>query len=557
MANENELNGARIWLSGSLPEEGESTREERERILQFVRVFAREVFARGGHIVHGSADQFTEVLLDEAKHDRRRDRLTLAISRFFSKHQERTLQLWRELAVVQETPEVLDAKEPSLEELRRWMVSRCDAIVVVGGKWWRARGREGPGLTAGVPNELRMAQERGLPCFLLAGLGGVAQQFRRNGPDIFAELKNGWDAAQNLAFAERSDEGLPRDICDQLARLPLVRGTGSDGAAFRILALDGGGVKGAFTAAVLAEWEAQTGLVISDHFDLIAGTSTGGIVAIALGLGLRPKEILQFYQERGKKIFPMTSVTSRWRHGLQWLFQPKFNQGTLLAEIELALYRGGDRKQLGDSKCRLLIPAYHTVSGQTDVFRTPHSTESPHAGDLDAAFVALATASAPTYFRAAKVQGKVAGNYYLDGGVWANTPTLAAIVEAVCVLKRPMDRLDVLSIGTTDEPFHTSRQTVAGLGGWVWRQAILKLLMQAQQHSVVKLTGQLLGAPRLLRVNEITRPGSYSLDDPTKVSELVQLGSQAAKDEEVLRQVRSRFLNGRTALPWRTETGSK
>ena len=65
------------------------------------------------------------------------------------------------------------------------------------------------------------------------------------------------------------------------------------------------------------------------------------------------------------------------------------------------------------------------------------------------------------------------------------------------------------------------------------------------------------GAPRLLRVNEITRPGSYSLDDPTKVSELVQLGSQAAKDEEVLRQVRSRFLNGRTALPWRTETGSK
>ena len=163
MADENELNGARIWLSGSLPEESESTGEERQNILNFVRVFAREVFARGGHIVHGSANQFTEVLLDEAKQDKRRDRLTLAISRYFSKDQEWTLQLWREVAVVQETPEVQAAKEPSLEELRRWMVSRCDAIVVVGGKWWRAPGREGPGLTAGVPNELRMAQERGLP----------------------------------------------------------------------------------------------------------------------------------------------------------------------------------------------------------------------------------------------------------------------------------------------------------------------------------------------------------------------------------------------------------
>ena len=72
------------------------------------------------------------------------------------------------------------------------------------------------------------------------------------------------------------------------------------------------------------------------------------------------------------------------------------------------------------------------------------------------------------------------------------------------------------------------------MGGW--GLTLFHLLMQAQQHSAVKLTGQLLGAPRLLRVNEITRPGSYSLDDPTKVSELIQLGSQAAKDEEVLRQ---------------------
>jgi patatin-like phospholipase/acyl hydrolase len=73
---------------------------------------------------------------------------------------------------------------------------------------------------------------------------------------------------------------------------------------FRILSLDGGGIKGAFTAAVLAEWEKQMRLVIADHFDLIAGTSTGGIIALALGLGLRVAEILDFYQKEGPKIFP-------------------------------------------------------------------------------------------------------------------------------------------------------------------------------------------------------------------------------------------------------------
>jgi patatin-like phospholipase/acyl hydrolase len=73
---------------------------------------------------------------------------------------------------------------------------------------------------------------------------------------------------------------------------------------FRILSLDGGGIKGAFTAAVLAEWEKRTGRVIVDHFDLIAGTSTGGIIALGLGLGLPAGEILEFYEKQGPKIFP-------------------------------------------------------------------------------------------------------------------------------------------------------------------------------------------------------------------------------------------------------------
>jgi len=71
----------------------------------------------------------------------------------------------------------------------------------------------------------------------------------------------------------------------------------------QILAIDGGGIKGVFPAAFLAKIEETTGKRIVDHFDLIVGTSTGGIIAIGLALGLPASEILQFYESYGPKIF--------------------------------------------------------------------------------------------------------------------------------------------------------------------------------------------------------------------------------------------------------------
>src|SRR5438270_11791536 len=73
-------------------------------------------------------------------------------------------------------------------------------------------------------------------------------------------------------------------------------------AVFRILSLDGGGIMGAFTASVLATFEEATGKKIVDHFDLITGTSTGGLIAIALGLGASAEKVCNFYTERGPAI---------------------------------------------------------------------------------------------------------------------------------------------------------------------------------------------------------------------------------------------------------------
>jgi hypothetical protein len=127
---------------------------------------------------------------------------------------------------------------------------------------------------------------------------------------------------------------------------------------------------------------------------------------------------------------------------------------------------------------------------------------------------------------------------------------MAAVVEATCFLRIPLERIDVLSVGTTEEPFTVRKQTKAGLIGWLWKKKILDLLMNVQQESSLKLTRHLLGEPRFLRVNTMTMPGSYKLDSPQEIEELADLGQQTALQTETLGPVKSRFLNEVSVAPW-------
>jgi len=547
------LAGARVWLSGAIPETEGITETQRDAILDFVRRFARRVFERGGHIIHGSHPSFTPTLLKEARSYQerggRKDCLILAVSRYWSKYPNQAPpEEWRKVAIVYETPEASGerARDESLELLRKWMVSRCDAIVVVGGKWWQSvAGR------AGVPLELGLGIQRGIPCFLLGGLGGAARDFVVQHPEVLTQLKNGLDQSVNREISTKQDVGsLAEEVCIQLERLPLVRGRGSDGVSFRILALDGGGLKGAFTASVLATWEKQTGLRIIDHIDLIAGTSTGGILAIGLGLGLSGQEMLDFYRQRGPVIFPVMRLRGRAFHTARHVVIPKYSQTILLRELETAFSRSGNRPRLKDSRCRLVIPAYHAVGGVSHLFRTPHHPDLTADADTEAAHAAMATAAAPTFFSAAKIANMVAESSYFDGGVWANSPAMAAIVEATCFLRVPLERVDVLSVGTTEEPLTFRKQTRAGVIGWLRKKRILDLLMNVQQESSLKLARHLVSDARFLRVNRVTAPGTYRLDGPKEIGELADLGNLEALRTEVLGQVKSRFLNGVSVTPW-------
>jgi patatin-like phospholipase/acyl hydrolase len=222
----------------------------------------------------------------------------------------------------------------------------------------------------------------------------------------------------------------------------------------------------------------------------------------------------------------------------------------LRRELAGAYHQDGKRKVLADSACRLVVPAYDAVGGVCHVFRTPHHELLTADRNTDALDVALATAAAPTYFSSAVVNNLVSNASFFDGGVSANCPAMAAIVEAVCYLGVPLDRIDVLSIGTTEEPFTVKNKAQAG---WArWGRTLIDLLMNAQVDSSVRHAQLLVGEPRFLRLNTVTKPGMYALDGSKEIEDLITLGNRRASDPEILSQVKSRFLNGICSMDWRS-----
>lgn len=162
------------------------------------------------------------------------------------------------------------------------------------------------------------------------------------------------------------------------------------GDRFQILSLDGGGLRGMFSAAVLARLEEDLDVHVTDHFDLIAGTSTGGIIALGLGLGLTPRQILEFYTDHGPLIF---RDRSRLRP-LRQLLRAKYAAGPLRAALTDVL---GERT-FGESTKRLLITSYNIGADDVYLFRTPHLATLTRDWRERAVDVALATVAAPTYY---------------------------------------------------------------------------------------------------------------------------------------------------------------
>ena len=313
-----------------------------------------------------------------------------------------------------------------------------------------------------------------------------------------------------------------------------------DREAFRILSVEGGGILGAFAAGALAEIETLSGRRIVDHFDLISGTSTGGIIAIGLAMGLPASQICQFYVEHGQEIFPDVGFFSRRIATFRHLMKPKYVTDHLESLLQSILVdEGGEPLLLGNARTRLLVPAYDGLSGRIYLFKTAHHSRFVRDISIPAAQVALATAAAPTYFEAARIKEHAAS--YLDGGVWANCPALAAVVEATCFLDQSLDRIEVLNVGTTTEPFNAIRKARSGI--WGWNRNLITLFMMSQAEASRAMAGLLVNG-NLTDINYISRNGEFSLDDSSRIQDLVGLGRSEAAKRKIMDPVMQRFLNG-------------
>lgn len=265
---------------------------------------------------------------------------------------------------------------------------------------------------------------------------------------------------------------------------------------FRILSIDGGGIRGIFPAKFLADIEAvltERGYAktqIRDHFDLICGTSTGGIIAIALSLGIPAGDIHRLYMENAGKIFGNKRYLGQLRNAsyerteLERLIREKFRMPD------------GTDARLEDCKTPVCIPIYDLMQGKPSVLKSRYHADFVRDYHIPAYQAALATSAAPTYFNpycgtytGGSGKSEIFTNK-VDGGVFANNPALLGIVEAQKAFGRELHELSVLSIGTGHQKFADAcAREKWGLLYWFFkkRRPLIELFMQGQSQQVQNL----------------------------------------------------------------------
>lgn len=288
--------------------------------------------------------------------------------------------------------------------------------------------------------------------------------------------------------------------------------------------MDGGGIRGVYTAAVLAEFEQQIGRPLFNYFDLIVGTSTGGILAIGLGLGIPAEKLLTFYRDNGPLLFEQTGV--KIVDTILHASGPKYDSNKLYAALKSVL----DDSKFGDAKRPLVIVSYNVSRDGPHLFKS-HGEKLEHR-TLEAAQVALATSAAPTYFRSVEIDLVEHGvtQTFVDGGVWANCPTLVGITEAVSpefAHQRKLEDLYVLSVGTTYAPFkHKPVHDNAGFARW--GKDLVTLVGSAQQAGAWGTTCKMLGKSHCLRITTETDKG-IELGDVSRIKDLDAWGREEAR----------------------------
>jgi hypothetical protein len=264
---------------------------------------------------------------------------------------------------------------------------------------------------------------------------------------------------------------------------------------FKILSIDGGGIKGLYSSTILEHLESKFGGHCSDYFDLLCGTSTGGLIALGLSLRMPATEISKIYVEHGKIIFPRRS----WLGGMirQTFWSGKFSDDPLKKVLNNVF----GEQTISESNNLLCVPSYSFTDARPWIFKFDHK-EGKLDRDNKAKYidVALATSAAPTYFPLAEI-GYYDYKQFVDGGVWANNPSLIGLIEALTYFvgdSREYDSIQILSVSslnnTSGKPIGLNRKR-----SFVhWRNDLFETSMIGQSnftHYFLSRLHELTGIP--------------------------------------------------------------
>ena len=295
---------------------------------------------------------------------------------------------------------------------------------------------------------------------------------------------------------------------------------------FHILSLDGGGTRGIYSAHVLANLEMRIGTPIRDKFHLIAGTSTGAIVAGAAAIGIPLKKVVELFEQQALQIFP----SNRLRWGI---FRSRYSQKPLEEVIRSCL----PDITLGEISTPLIITSSNIAAGGVHVFKSRYLADlgEPYVRDGTISLIEaiLASCAAPTYFDPVQV----GENHLADGGLWANNPSILAATEAISKFKRTVDQIHILSIGTGHPPRMYGRERHWGLAtGWGHKK-LVSYFLNLQSQSSTNMAGLILGE-RYVRLDpEIEE---WALDDTKHLGNLKALATRdfTHRSQEILNALR-------------------
>jgi patatin-like phospholipase/acyl hydrolase len=283
----------------------------------------------------------------------------------------------------------------------------------------------------------------------------------------------------------------------------------------KLLAIDGGGIRGIYASHVLERVQKEFNTEFHREFDLIAGTSTGSIIAAAIAFGIPISKVTELYRKEGPRIFS----PRRWSLG-----------GTIASRyssdpLRTALTAVFEDATLADAKTRLVIPATDIGNGGVHVFKSAYDEKFVRDRNVKVVDAVLASCSAPSYFAPARV-----GPYQLsDGGLWANNPSLVAVTEALTRLGAERSAIRLLSVGTgigkNYYPLTNADKKWGFLTGWGISKFI-SMLLNLQAATASNVTQLILDKHQSVRVNfESDLP--LSLDDVGTLDDLI---SRADRD---------------------------